>query len=449
MKRKLRLGDGYALTKHKLNRHYIQSISLLAVLTSMCLYAQAQAPASGVAAPAALGRDIIKPLQVGDTVPKELWHYPMQAVNHPGGRETVTLDEYKGKLIILDFWATWCGSCIAAMPAVRIIEEKFQDDIVVVPVSWDSRSKTKVALENNKTLIETTPYSIIGSETMLRHFPHRVLPHYIWIGKKGELIATTASDDITEENIERVIDGKTPEYTLKSYIDMDSPLLLKIEDMPKNVGVSHYSLFIEGNMPSLSSAVKAYVTDGIVNGYRICNRTLKNIYQIIGSKIIDSIPLFGGIGKKRFLSPDSISEDVKYTFDFIVPTREADSLYVFMLATLNRVSGYDGKWVTRTRQCLVLRRSNPKNRLLMTGKASERNSGVLIESMAALIGRLDRSEISGDRIVIDDTRYKGPVSFIITSPFDNLDDVRHQLDLWNLELVEEEREVQVFELSKP
>ncbi|MEC3879753.1 SusC/RagA family TonB-linked outer membrane protein [Parapedobacter sp. 10938] len=44
MKQKLRLGDGYALTKHQLKRHYIKYISLLAVLTSMCLYARAQRP---------------------------------------------------------------------------------------------------------------------------------------------------------------------------------------------------------------------------------------------------------------------------------------------------------------------------------------------------------------------------------------------------------------------
>src|SRR5690606_20145300 len=44
MKQKLHLGECYALTKHKLKHHYIRYISLLAVLTSMCLYARAQRP---------------------------------------------------------------------------------------------------------------------------------------------------------------------------------------------------------------------------------------------------------------------------------------------------------------------------------------------------------------------------------------------------------------------
>src|SRR5690606_4117071 len=45
MKQKLRLGDRYALTKHKLKQYKIRYISLLAVLTTMCLYAVKQVSA--------------------------------------------------------------------------------------------------------------------------------------------------------------------------------------------------------------------------------------------------------------------------------------------------------------------------------------------------------------------------------------------------------------------
>lgn len=59
MKRNLRLGDCYALTNHRLKHLKITYISLLAVLTSMCLEAQAQVAADTSAAPAALGKDTL------------------------------------------------------------------------------------------------------------------------------------------------------------------------------------------------------------------------------------------------------------------------------------------------------------------------------------------------------------------------------------------------------
>lgn len=59
MKQFLRLGDCHALRKHRLNHLKTQYFSLLAVITSMCLEAQAQVAAATSAAPAALGKDTL------------------------------------------------------------------------------------------------------------------------------------------------------------------------------------------------------------------------------------------------------------------------------------------------------------------------------------------------------------------------------------------------------
>lgn len=42
------------------------------------------------------------------------------------------LSEYKGKIVVMDFWATWCHWCIKGMPAVQKIHEKYADKGVVV-----------------------------------------------------------------------------------------------------------------------------------------------------------------------------------------------------------------------------------------------------------------------------------------------------------------------------
>jgi thiol-disulfide isomerase/thioredoxin len=53
------------------------------------------------------------------------------------GHEPVTLDSLRGKIVLLDFWATWCGPCIVTFPRLRDWHKKFGDrDFMIVGVTW-------------------------------------------------------------------------------------------------------------------------------------------------------------------------------------------------------------------------------------------------------------------------------------------------------------------------
>ncbi|HLG17739.1 MAG TPA: redoxin domain-containing protein [Blastocatellia bacterium] len=50
----------------------------------------------------------------------------------------VSLDSFRGKVVMLDFWATWCGPCLVEMPSVKRLWERFSgEDFVILGVSLD------------------------------------------------------------------------------------------------------------------------------------------------------------------------------------------------------------------------------------------------------------------------------------------------------------------------
>jgi thiol-disulfide isomerase/thioredoxin len=88
------------------------------------------------------------PKTIAVTDQKMISTYQWQLVDASG--KSVTLEEYKGKIIFINFWATWCPPCIAEMPSMQKLYGDYQDKIVFLFVTTDSfeRANTFLVKEN-------------------------------------------------------------------------------------------------------------------------------------------------------------------------------------------------------------------------------------------------------------------------------------------------------------
>lgn len=91
------------------------------------------------------------PKTIAVTDQKMLSNYQWQLKDATG--KTVSLEAYKGKIVFINFWATWCPPCIAEMPSIQKLYVDYQDKIVFLFVTTDPFEKANAfMLKENLTL---------------------------------------------------------------------------------------------------------------------------------------------------------------------------------------------------------------------------------------------------------------------------------------------------------
>ena len=101
---------------------------------------------------------------------------------------TLTLADFRGRVVLLNFWATWCGPCKEEMPAMERLYQRFREQgLVVLAVSNDSEGSTRSVARFTKESGFTFPVGLDPRLRVASLYGVRVLPASLIIDRKGSI----------------------------------------------------------------------------------------------------------------------------------------------------------------------------------------------------------------------------------------------------------------------
>jgi peroxiredoxin len=110
------------------------------------------------------------------------------AVPTPDGK-SLRLADYKGKVVFLNFWATWCPPCKEEMPSMERLYQRFKDKgLVVLAISVDAEG-AQVVIPFVKEHKLTYPIGLDPKMNVVEKYGVRGLPSSYFVDKKGNLVA--------------------------------------------------------------------------------------------------------------------------------------------------------------------------------------------------------------------------------------------------------------------
>lgn len=100
---------------------------------------------------------------------------------------TVSISDFEGKVVLIDFWETWCKPCLASFPTMQKVQEEYPDSFVVLAVT-PGFSDTKEDAEDFAQEHDYTFEYLMDSNNLHRKLGVQGIPYKVYVDAEGNFI---------------------------------------------------------------------------------------------------------------------------------------------------------------------------------------------------------------------------------------------------------------------
>lgn len=385
--------------------------------------------------------DLSSQLTVGENVP---YRGEMPVLNW--AKSEIDLEEYQDRVVVLEFFDTYCATCIEGMPLLQQVQQQMEDKLLVLMVTWQAKEVVEKFYKNNRFLKEKQVKlpTIVGDTLLRKYFPHQGVPHTVFL-YQGKVQGVTYPDYVKERFIEELYDTEKLSVPQKNDFREQAALLDHEENnVIGSVKLTGYQESLEQKpgltieRDSLSDVYKTYFYNvGILNAYKAMFAYIKKpTFMLTDQRIIWKVKdpsryhyVENSGGSQLWLVEHGISYERKSK-----NVGDLSDQARLVLDDLNNLLGLNVYWDNAEMDCLVVRKieKSEKPRPFMKDAQKLENVGILTFLM----------DYSGQYPpVVDESQFTGQ---LVLGSYANIEELNEQLAYYGLEVVCGRRSIEVL-----
>lgn len=386
------------------------------------------------------------PLTIGDTLPASGLNYKPQTTKH--------------KLTIINFFATWCPVCVSEFPKLDSLQKAFAGQVSFILLTYEPPLVLKALQAKSKRFAALNIPVITGDTVLSKFFPHRYLPHTVWLSSSGRVLAITGREELTASNIRSFLNGNTPTLAVKTdLVDFDSKAPLLSQPILQNT--LQFQSVLTGSLQGASGAL-TNIRDSVGQTQRLTciNYSLLSLLELALGRPFSNRWQLGVKDSLRSLSGKAFSfYNSLWCYERILPSSMSkEAARLWMLEDLSRSFGISATAQKQTASCYALVKTGADS-LLKSGGATpastllSKDSAVKYlrnSSITRLVKAFNFSTPPDTvPIVLDETgiTYNIDIAFNIPN-IQNLSALNELLPSYGLKLIPVQREIEFLVIKE-